>query len=385
MPVERLWDAFTDVARWPRWNHCFRWARLRGSGLQQGATLVWVFNPIRPWLPYCMPALARIVHVEPLRRVTWEVSMPGFHALHSYLFEDAGDGTSRFGSWEVADGAGYRALKPFWREHFRYVCRESLEGARRLARRSVGVRLVPYGATSPLPPLVAIPGLDGSAGSVAPLVERLAAMRRVLLADYTAESNPTLDELGDEIARQVATEVNGTFDVLGQSIGSVLAARLAVRPDLRVRRVVVISTFTRLRWRALAASNRVLGLTPRWLYARTAGPLMGIVCGPVGSGRDHPFFDAVRVSDPADAVKRTGWEIGRDFAVELSALAASCRPTLVLMGAADRFVPDARREVAKLRALFGPSTVDVLDGSGHVVLPDHAVAVAVRRVERFLD
>lgn len=45
MPVERLWDAFTDVSGWSRWNPCFRWSRVLGGELRLGATLVWTFNP----------------------------------------------------------------------------------------------------------------------------------------------------------------------------------------------------------------------------------------------------------------------------------------------------------------------------------------------------
>jgi hypothetical protein len=64
------------------------------------------------------------------------VRAPGFHALHSYLFADLGEGRSRFGSWEVAEGAGFRGLRRFWLAHFRFVCRESLAGAERLAAAS---------------------------------------------------------------------------------------------------------------------------------------------------------------------------------------------------------------------------------------------------------
>ena len=98
----------------------------------QGATLAWVFNPIKSWYPYKMPARAEIVELEPHDRVTWEVSLPGFHALHSYRFAGFGEGRSRFGSWEVAEGALFRATRRFWLAHFRYVCRASLAGAETL-------------------------------------------------------------------------------------------------------------------------------------------------------------------------------------------------------------------------------------------------------------
>lgn len=384
MPVDKLWDAFSDARGWPRWNRSFRWARVPGGRLEQGRMLVWLFNPIRPWLPYLLPAVARLVEVVPHHRVTWEVRLPGFHALHSYSFEDIGNGHSSFGSWETADGVLYRALRRFWRAHFEYVCTESLAGARRLARAPEGVRLIPYGRPSHRNVLVAVPGLDGSAGSVAPVVERLSASRRVLLVDYSAEKHPTLGGLADEIADTVASAVSAPVDVLGQSIGSILAADLACRPAVGVRRVVLVSTFTVLRWRTLAAASALIRRTPAGLYRRTAAPLMGLVCGPVGSGRDHPFLDAVRSSDPAAAAKRTQWEVGRDFSVELSALAATGRPTLVLMGAADRFVPDVGSETARLAELFGPVSVASVHGAGHVFLPDEAVAEAVERIEDFL-
>ena len=136
MPVEEAWRIFTDVARWPRWNRCFWWARVLGGKLKVGATLIWVFNPIRPRYLYKLPSIARIVECEPLRKVTWEVTaLPGFHALHSYVFESLGPDRCRFGSWEVAEGASYRLMRRFWLAHFRYVCRASVAGARTLVRR----------------------------------------------------------------------------------------------------------------------------------------------------------------------------------------------------------------------------------------------------------
>jgi hypothetical protein len=133
LPVERLWEVFADVRRWPEWNPCMAWARISGGELKQGATLYWAFKPIRPRYLYRMPALAKIVECEPTRKVTWEASAPGFHARHSYLFEPAGPERCRFGSWEVAEGPSYRLMRRFWLAHFRFVCRESLAGARALA------------------------------------------------------------------------------------------------------------------------------------------------------------------------------------------------------------------------------------------------------------
>jgi hypothetical protein len=129
MPVERLWEIFLDVPRWPDWNPCIWKAGVRGGELRTGAQLIWAFNPIKPVYAYKLPAMAEIIEFERCDRITWEVSMPGFHAVHAYLFAPLGDGRCRFGSWEVAEGPAYRRLRGFWNAHFRYVCRESLAGA----------------------------------------------------------------------------------------------------------------------------------------------------------------------------------------------------------------------------------------------------------------
>ncbi|KYF64410.1 hypothetical protein BE11_27345 [Sorangium cellulosum] len=131
IPVDVLWGFFTRARHWPRWNPCFLW--VHNERLALGQRLTWCFRPIHPFYPYVMPAVADIVEVEPGRKVTWEVTaLPGFHARHSYLVEDAGNGRSRFGSWEQATGPTFRAMRDFWLAHFTFVKDRSLEGARLL-------------------------------------------------------------------------------------------------------------------------------------------------------------------------------------------------------------------------------------------------------------
>ncbi|HEU0023936.1 MAG TPA: SRPBCC family protein [Thermoleophilaceae bacterium] len=132
MPVERLWSIFLDVRRWPEWNPCFWRSGVKGGEMRVGASLRFAFNPIEGRYLYKLPGSAEIVELVPHDRVTWEVTAPGFHALHSYRFAAVGSERCRFGSWEVAEGPTYRALERFWLAHFRYVCRESLAGARGL-------------------------------------------------------------------------------------------------------------------------------------------------------------------------------------------------------------------------------------------------------------
>jgi pimeloyl-ACP methyl ester carboxylesterase len=378
-----MWATFADVEAWHRWNPCIWRARIAGGGgLRVGARLEWVFNAIRGWYPYKLPATAEIVDFEPGRRVTWEVRIAGLHALHSYMVEPVDAASCRFGSAEIAEGPGFRLLRAFWLAHFHFVCRTSLEGARRLGETlRPEARLRAYGEPSDRTPVVVVPGIDGSIGSVAPILERLSRSRRVLLADYSTERNLTLEALAAELVALVAEETDGPVDLLGQSIGSIVAAHLAVSHGIEVRKVVLMSPFTRTRTTALRVSNAVSRVSPRPLYRLTVGPLMAAVCGPVGDGWGHPFLRAVGRSDPADSRRRTAWQIGRDYTPDLAAVA---RPTRVLMGAHDRFVPDAAVEIAALRAVFGEEAVVAIPHAGHVLLPTAAVDRAVAEIEAFL-
>jgi hypothetical protein len=141
MSVTELWQRFADVRAWPTWNPCMWTATVTGGpSLAEGAVpaagrlLVWAFNPIRRRYLYRLPAIATLVEVVPEQRMTWEVRLlPGMWARHTYWMEPLEDGGCRFGSWEVAEGPVYRLLRTFWLAHFRYVCRQSLIGAGRLA------------------------------------------------------------------------------------------------------------------------------------------------------------------------------------------------------------------------------------------------------------
>lgn len=395
MPVEDLWDIFTRVPAWPRWNGCIRWARVAGGTLGAGATLYWVFNPIRPWYPYKLPAVARIVEFEPHRRVTWQVSaLPGFSARHSYLFESLGPDRCRFGSTEVASGPLYQKFERWWQAHFRYVLRESLLGAQRLERGEVpppgasvadppDVRLLEFGPARGTP-LVAVPGLDGSPGTILTLVERLARSRRVVVADYSRERTASLEELTSRVVEVTRDKLSGPVDVLGESLGSIVAAQMSSRSGSDVRRLVLVGTFTRLSTWPLRGTMVSARLAPRGAYRVLTPLLMSYVCGPVGDGADDPFFSYLRESDPRGAAKRTGWEIGRDFGQDLRKIR---HPALVVMGAKDRFVPDIRREVRKLNAVLRDKQARVvqISGAGHVLLPRAAIESAANEIEAFLE
>lgn len=148
IPIDSLWECFRHANWWPRWNPCFFWAR--NPDLVLGQKLVWTFQPIKPYLPYKMFAIATIVELEARKKVTWEVSaLPGFYARHTYHMEDLGGGRSRFGSYEKAMGWSFRLMKWFWIKHFTFVKDESLRGAQFLERKYAEDRRIDAGNLPP--------------------------------------------------------------------------------------------------------------------------------------------------------------------------------------------------------------------------------------------
>ena len=130
-PLAEVWSFFRDTRRWSEWNSCF--SGVYNTELELGAQLIWAFRPLKPWMLYRMPAMARIVELEQDERrclVTWRVSaLPGFYARHSYHAEALDNGGTRFGSWEKAMGPSFRLSRRFWLAHFTFVRDRSLAGA----------------------------------------------------------------------------------------------------------------------------------------------------------------------------------------------------------------------------------------------------------------
>src|SRR5690606_16743321 len=90
-------------------------------------------------------------------------------------------------------------------------------------RRSM-IQLQPYGEAHNQPPLIAIPGLDGTIGSIEPVVRRLARHREVIVVDFSAERNQTLEMLVADIASALTSRQYPALDIMGQSIGTIFAA-----------------------------------------------------------------------------------------------------------------------------------------------------------------
>ena len=245
------------------------------------------------------------------------------------------------------------------------------------------IKFLHYGEQSDVIPLVAVPGIDGSVGSIKPLVDGISPRREVIVVDYTEENNATMQGLAEEIAEKIRTDIQRPFHLSGQSIGTIVASKID-NLDLPVQKVILTGTFTKLSPFPLRLSVISMKLSPDWLYRLTTRPVLSYVCGPVRDGADHPFFETSKKSDKSDISRRTEWLIGPDFSSDLEKITS---PLLILMGEKDRYVPDAAEEIKKLRTLFRDKEncrIEVIRDAGHVFLPSEAIETAIQNINRFL-
>ncbi|GAA2209739.1 alpha/beta fold hydrolase [Nonomuraea monospora] len=224
---------------------------------------------------------------------------------------------------------------------------------------------VHYAKAGAGPGLVMVHGTGGDAvTNYAHLVPGLADVRTVITPDY-AGSGRTFDPGGDLtldlLAGQVAAAFEEPSDLVGFSLGAVVAAKVAAeRPEL-VRRLVLIAG-----WTHLADSRLELGLRTWARLAATDpesfaayGPLVGFSPEFVGSVGAQTLM----AGEPPPGTLR---QIELDLRVDIRDLLPTITaPTLVIGNTRDYLVPVAHARA--LHAAIPGSQYAELD-SGHVVL-----------------
>lgn len=182
-------------------------------------------------------------------------------------------------------------------------------------------------------------------------------------------------QMADDALAVLDAEGIGTADVLGYSMGSFAAQRLALTHPERVRSLVLAGTSARNHaWRRelLADWAEVAGRRGTHVMARHAFPWL---LGPRTARRFGLWISALWplvLSQPAHAFQSQVAAIAAidDSPAARAALAAITAPTLVLAGAEDQLMPPA--DGAEVADLIPGATFVTLPGAGHGLMLEAA-------------
>ena len=248
-----------------------------------------------------------------------------------------------------------------------------------------GVRVVSRGQGRPV---VVFSGLEGSGESclhlVLPTVEVAPAggpPQRTLLVDYAAEVHDAFDDL-------VATSHKLVTDVVGsqpcalwcQSFGNLLGTSVVLSGGLDVQKMVLVSPFTRLPgWKVARVVLGALRLTPGPLYRAFSGLIGRWQFGPAGGNTTHPFFASLKALTPPMLQRRSAWLNGRTFADNFRKLRA---PRRAFLGSRDNLV-DRDEQRLFFESLAPSIELEMIEGSGHVVLPPAVIDAARAQLRRW--
>lgn len=233
------------------------------------------------------------------------------------------------------------------------------------------------------PPLVLLHSLGLAGGSFAPLTRRLADRRCVALDLPGHGGSPAAEfSIADAASAVVARidDLGGPVDLLGVSLGGVVAQVVAATAGDRVRKLVLANTFARLpsgAQRLSAQRSTVAAVTDRTAWARDRAT--AVLTSRASRESHEAYTHAAAMMEPsaflaaAEAV----------YAVDLRAAARTLpHPTLVVAGELDERTPlPAVRELAEL---IPDARLIVVPGAGHLAHLDRPDVVAAE-IGDFLD
>jgi poly(3-hydroxyoctanoate) depolymerase len=241
------------------------------------------------------------------------------------------------------------------------------------------------------PPVLFINGLGGHTGMWATLEHALPDLRVIEFdAPGTGQSAtlpfalpiPTLAYLARRVLDAVGVD---RADVLGYSLGGIIAQQLAAAAPQRVRRLVLAGTACGLGsvtggWATLLNVALPLRYYSRAFYERTIGDLTG------GRARHDAAWVAaqgdVRMSHPPSTVGYMSQVLSGSTFSSLPVLHRIGQPTLVVSGDDDPLIPLANSVILARRLPNG--RLVVAPGEGHLFLLDEDSS-ALQPIKEFLS
>ena len=185
-------------------------------------------------------------------------------------------------------------------------------------------RRIPYRVAGEGQPLVLVHGLAGSWRWWTPVLEPLAARRRVHLVDLRRLRHVASAELSAWLARWLDAVGLDRVDVAGHSLGGLVAAELAANRPERTRRLVLVAP---------------AGIPCGRSLPRRAAPLLGTLYD-IRESLPMITVDALRTG-PLAMARAIAFVSSRDLRTELAAVRG---PTLLVWGEGDLLVPVALAE-----------------------------------------
>jgi len=226
------------------------------------------------------------------------------------------------------------------------------------------------------PPLVLVPGIDGTAllfYRQQPLLAR--RFDTVAFPLPTAQPHAmTMSSLVDDLARLVEEVSHHGAILLGESFGGALALSTALaRPDL-VRGLVIVNSFPYFDERVkLALAPIVLQALPWAAMPIVRRYTSGHLHSPHTRAADIDEFQrCARAIDRDSYIRRLKILRSYDLRDDLPAIESPC---LLLAGDRDRLVPSVRW-ARYMSDRIPQSEMEVLAGYGHVCLIDHDLDIS---------
>jgi pimeloyl-ACP methyl ester carboxylesterase len=239
-------------------------------------------------------------------------------------------------------------------------------------------------------PVVFLHGLGSSAADWDQQVPAFAARHRAVMVDLPGHGGSprgpgpgTVEAMAQEVMRVVDAVAGRPAHLVGLSLGACVAIAMACAQPERVRSLVLVNAFARLRPAGLRGGFRMLtrlallGVAPmervaahvaRDLFPRPdQRPLYAAAVASLGRASRRSYLAGVAALTRFDARRR---------------LAAVRCPVLVVAGADDRTVPLAAKQA--LAAAIAGARLVVVPGSGHATPHDRA-ADFNRLVLEFVD
>jgi pimeloyl-ACP methyl ester carboxylesterase len=223
------------------------------------------------------------------------------------------------------------------------------------------------------PPLVYLPGLDGTAEMLFAHEQSLAQSYRLLRVP-SRESRPfDYGDLVDDVLDALDSANVDRATIVGESFGSTVALQLALRAPERIERLVLVSGFARFPDRALLRLGHVLSsYVPQTLMIGVRRTLVVPLLAVDGVAPEfRRRFVEIALARPFDGY------LGRvalisQFDVR-DRLAEIDVPTLVLAGDGDKLVPNGCS--IELASRLPHATLRVLTGAGHACLLSRRVSL----------